>query len=289
MNTLPQWQSFEIPTRRGRTFREAAESYIEHGGDGRYLKPIIEHFDGKPLAEIFPFDINEMAKTLYPHHANATINRQAITPARAVIVHGYDRGWCNLIRIKSLKVERAKPRTPASQMWMHLFARQCEIDRLPHLAACVMFMSHTGARVSEAVELKWPQIDLQARTAMLLRTKTGRNSERFLTDELVARLYRLQQSACDDDLVFRYKSRWSVNDRIAAVCRRAELSYKPSHTCGRKAFATNAIAMGVDVRSTMDAGDWRSPNLFLNTYVFSRNAGRRVADIFNAKALDSAI
>jgi len=274
---------------RTRTFREAAESYIEHGGDRRFLKPIIDYFDDRLISEIFPFDIREMAKALYPCHANSTINRQAITPARAVIVHAYDRGWCNMIRIKSLKVDRGSPRAPASPMWMHLFARQCETDGLPHLAACVMFMSQTGARVSEAVALRWPQVDLQARSAMLLRTKTGRNSERFLTDELVARLYRLQRTAGDDDPVFRYKSRWSVNDRISAVCRRANIGYKPSHTCGRKAFATNAIAMGVDVRSAMDAGDWKSADLFLKTYVFSRNAGRRVADIFNAKALDSAV
>lgn len=277
------------PIRIVRTFEEAAKSFVEHGGDNRYLPRIVDHFRGKLLTEIHPFDIREMAMALYPSHQNSTRNRCALTPARSVIIHGYDRGWCNMIRIKSFKLERPAPRPPASHMWMHLFARQCELDGLPHLAACVLFMSQTGARVSEAVNLKWAQVDLPGRKALLLRTKTGRNSERFLTDEMVARLYRLQGGTDPDDRVFRYSSRWSVNDRIEAVCRRAGISYKPSHTCGRKAFATNAIAMGVDIRSAMEAGDWKSADLFLKTYVFTQNAGRRVAEHFNSRSYDNTL
>lgn len=289
MNQMLQGHLIGDPIRLGRTFREAAESFVEHGGNSRYLPKVIDYFDGKLLSEICPFDIREMALALYPDHENSTRNRCAITPVRSVIYHGYDRGWCDLMRIKSFKVERKQMRSPASHMWAHLFVRQCDLDGLPHLAACVLFMAQTGARVSEAVNLRWAQVDLRDRRALLLRTKTGANSERFLTDELIARLYKLQDGVDAGDHVFRYTTRWSVNDRILAVCRRAGISYKPSHTCGRKAFATNAIAMGIDVRTAMDAGDWKSADLFLRTYVFTQNAGRRVAEQFNSRAYDSSI
>lgn len=268
------------------SFRFVAEDYVRHGGEGRYLDRVIAHFEDRPIAEIYPFDIRQMANELYPDQQPATRNRCALTPARAVIMHGYDRGWCNLIRIRSFKVERPRKKHPASQMWLHMFMRQCDRDGLPHLAAIVLFMSHTGARVSEATSLRWAEVDLPARKAVLLRTKTGRNSERFLTDELVARLYSLLDGTHPDRPVFRYTTRWSVNDRIAAVCRRAGISYKSSHACGRHSFATNAIAMGMDVASAMEAGDWRSPQLFLQTYVHTRNAGRRVAECFNDYSFD---
>jgi len=41
----------------------------------------------------------------------------------------------------------------------------------------------------EAVALEWSEVDLQTRTALLLKTKTGKNSTRHLTDELVNRLH----------------------------------------------------------------------------------------------------
>jgi integrase len=266
-----------------KSFAETAASYLQHGGNDRHLQPIIDHFGDRNLATIFPFDVKQMAIDLYPTQSNATRNRQALTPARAVINHGYERGWCNLIRIKKLKEEKPLPKTPASPIWMHAFIRRCDRDGLPHLAALVLFMAQTAARVSEAVNLKWKDVDLPARRALILKTKTGTNSIRHLTDEQVSRLRAMRGSEPDDAPVFRYRNRHAVNERIKAVCRRAEISYKSSHLCGRHTFATTAMDLGMDVRTAMEAGDWRTASIFLGIYVHPRqNSGRIVADRFNA-------
>lgn len=268
-----------------KTFNEAAESYVKHGGEARYLAPIIKHFDGRPLRSIYPFDVREMATSILPDRSPATMNRQAMTPARAVIMHGYDRGWCELIRLKQFRQEKPKRKQPASPVWLGVFCRQADRDGLPHLSALVMFMAHTGARISEAVALQWPEVDLAARTAVLLKTKTETNSTRYMTDDLVGRIRRLEADADMDDPVFRYRSRHSVSERIAAVCMRAEIPYKSPHLCGRHTFATAAIDAGIDVRTAMDAGGWRSSSVFLETYVHSRRkAGQMVADRLNASA-----
>ena len=277
-----------FPAFPGITFDQAAASYIEHGGDNRYLPRIVEYFRGRPLASIYPFDIQQMAKTLYPDVLNSTRNRQALTPARAVIVHGYERGWCNPIRLRKFKEDPPTRKMPASPAWLHAFARQCARDNLPHLAALVLFMAQTGARVSEAVELKWTEVDLTNRRVVLLRTKTGVNSPRTLTDELVMRMHQLQIGRQDHEAVFRYTCRHSVNERIKAVCGRAEISYKSSHACGRHSFATNAIDNGIDIKTAMQTGGWASVEVFLGTYVTPRqNAGRIVADRFNAYQYDA--
>jgi integrase len=272
---------FSMSARNAPSFRMVGESYLEHGGSARYLQPVVDYFNETPVDAIVPFDVHQMAKALYPNHAGSTLNRQAITPARAVLIHGYERGWCPLIRLRRFKQDKPNRKSPANQTWLHLFTRQCDLDGMDHLAALVLFMAFTGARVSEAIALRWPQVDLVSRRVMLLKTKTDTNSPRFLTDELVGRLQMLQTTADLSAPVFRYTSRYSVNERIQAVCARAGIPYKSSHACGRHSFATNAIALGMDVKTAMEAGGWKSSSVFLETYVHSRNAGRLVADAFN--------
>ena len=228
-----------------------------------------------------------MALDLYPHQSNSTRNRQAITPTRAVFFHAYERGWGPLIRIRNFKVDPPKRKKAASQIWLHTFIRQAERDGLHHLAALIMFMSQTAARVSEAIELRWKEVDLIRRTALLLKTKTETNSQRMLTDQMIARLYIMREGKQAGDRVFRYGCRHSVNERIKAVCKRADIEYKPTHTCGRHAFANNTLSLGVDVKSAMDAGGWKSSAVFLGTYVNPRNAGRAVAERLNLYQYDA--
>lgn len=275
--------------RNGHTFADAARSYLEHGGSPRYLQPVADYFGETPIDQLVPFDIHRMAEVLYPSQSGATRNRQALTPARAVLMHGYERGWCPLMRLRRFKEDKPRRKVPASQTWLHLFIRQCDADGIGYLGAMVLFMAFTGARVSEAVALQWSEVDLPARRAVLLKTKTDTNSPRFLTDELVGRLQLLQQGTEPEDRVFRYTSRYSVNERIRAVCRRAGIPYKSSHACGRHSFATNAIALGMDVVTAMEAGGWRSSSVFLETYVHTRNAGRMVADRFNHMQISTGL
>ncbi|KQS88272.1 MULTISPECIES: hypothetical protein [unclassified Rhizobium] len=88
------------------TFDYAAVSYLEHSGNGKFLPRIIEHFHGRPLASIFPFDIYQMPEVLYSIVSKATRNRPALTPARSVLIHGYERGWCNRILLRRFDTAR---------------------------------------------------------------------------------------------------------------------------------------------------------------------------------------
>lgn len=163
-----------------RTFSEASDSYLQNGGSDRFLTPIVEYLGGRHMFEIFPFDIKQMSLALYPNHSAATRNRQAITPTRAVFFHAYERGWGPSLKIRNFKEDPPVRKKAASHAWLHAFIRQAERDGLPHLAALVMFMSQTAARVIEATELRWAEVDLLNRSAVLLKTKTSTNSRRFM-------------------------------------------------------------------------------------------------------------
>lgn len=263
------------------SFRAAAADYVRLGGEAKYLPRIVAHLGDRDVAAITPAAVKDMALTLYPAARASTRNRHVITPTRAVLFHAHELGWCAPVRIRAFRVERSGRHQPVSGEWLGRFVAQADRDRLFGLAGLVIFMNHTAARVSEAVELTGEHVDLRRRVATLVRTKTDRMVTAYLTDELMFRLHGL--GLAPGKPVFGYRSRYSVNDRIRAVCRRAGIPYRSSHSVGRYSFATNAISLGVGVKAAMDAGRWKSSTVFLETYVHAENAGRLVADRFNSQ------
>jgi integrase len=261
------------------TFDEAAAAYVAEGGSSRYLDQIVEYFRGREIASIVPAEIRQMGFALYPDRKPSTINRQAFTPARAVIHFAHDLGWCAPIRLRQLKVERSIKHKSVNGEWMGKFIAQADADGLHHLSAIVFFMQDTAARVGEACNVLGEHVDIRKKTVFLPKTKTDRNATAFLTDECAYRISHLELR--EGERIFRYGNRWSVNDRIRAVCRRAGIDYRSSHAVGRRTYASRAIKLGIPIKTAMDGGRWKTPAVFLG-YVDIENAGRIVAERFNS-------
>lgn len=262
-----------------RTFEDAALHYQEHGGEGRFLVKIIHYFRGRLVSSIKPGELREMAIKLYPAASAATRNRQAIVPARAVIKHAHDLGWCPAISVKMFEVRKSNKHKPVDDAWLSAFLSQADKDGLQHLSALVLFMNQTGARVSEAVNLTGEYVDLGQRLALLAETKTEQNSVRGLTAELVTRIAGL--GLWEGEPVFRYTDPKAVNRRIAAVCKRAGIETRTTHSAGRHSFGTNGMAISGDIKKVMEAGGWKSAKLFMETYVHTSEAGRSLAEQFD--------
>lgn len=251
-------------------------SYLQQGGEKRFLANIIRHFKGTQLGKIKPADLRQMALTLYPTASAATRNRQALIPARAVINHAHDRGWCSPLKVKMFEVPKPNKHKPVDQKWLNAFMAQADKDKLWHLSALVLFMNRTGARVSEAINLLGEHVDLSGGIAVLAKTKTDEWSVRYLTSELVARMAGL--GIAEGQRVFSYTDPKAVNRRIKAVCSRAKIDYRSTHSAGRHSFGTNAMKVpNADIKAAMDAGGWKSAKLFMETYVHTHEAGKKLA------------
>lgn len=95
------------------TFSDAAASYLEHGGEGRYLAKLIDRFGREDVASITPLAVRSAAIELFPAASPATRNRQVITPARAVLYHAHEMGWRMPARIRLFPATKTRRTVPA--------------------------------------------------------------------------------------------------------------------------------------------------------------------------------
>lgn len=272
------WKRHSYGEEAVRTFDEAALSYLQAGHDPRFTKPIIKSFRGRVLGKIAPEEIRQLSRKLYPKAKPATWNRQVIVPARAIINHAAGLKWCGKIAVENFPVAKVRRRS-VDRAWVDAFIAQADHDNLSGLAACVLFMWQTAARVSEAARVLPAHVDLGKRIVLLERTKTGEWEVRHITREMMLRLANLELR--EGQPVFGYSSRFGIGQRMKAVCRRAGIDFVPPHQAGRHSYASNALAMGASLKEVMEGGGWKSARLVLETYAHAEHGGRAIADRFD--------
>lgn len=153
-------------------------------------------------------------KLLQPDHKPATVTREIINPLRAIMRLAQERGWCTA----------PKFRVPKETEGRTLYLLPDELDRLitaasPHLRPLITFLVGTGARMSEAIELDWRDVDLAGARAIFWRTKTGKRRNAHLPPAVVAALGNLSDH---DDKVFRWATRADRYGRVRRIADYAD-------------------------------------------------------------------
>lgn len=263
------------------TFADAVGLYLDAGKDGRFLTPLLKRFDKRLVSSISGPEVRKVARELYPDVVPATLNRQVVTPMRAVINHAADAKKAQPITIKRFKEER-KMRPAGSSEWLKVFGEAAKKMNMPETAAIARFMFETAARVSEACRLTWEDVNLQEGWAYLEKTKTTPRKV-FLTRAMVIELANIR--SLHPYLVFAAANRSTVKKRADKVITQAGMVRLTSHEFGRHGFATEMIVRNdVDVATTADHGGWKSRRLLIDTYV-EGDANREVIDrVFGKKS-----
>src|SRR5262249_11207941 len=122
-------------------------------------------------------------KILRPDASPSAYTRHVVTPLRSILNHAHDLGWCDAPRIKAPKQSEGRTR----------FLLPAEAERLieadaSHLQPILVFLLCTGARMSEALELEWRDVDLEGGRVILWKTKTGRRRVAGLPPRAMAAL-----------------------------------------------------------------------------------------------------
>lgn len=246
------------------TMAQAAIEYRKLGKNLAFLEPIEDYWKDTPVSHVTPGMVRQMALEIYDDHANSTVNRQGITPTQAMINHIAELGWCSRISVKRFSEDKVI-RYPASSDWVRAFADQALEDGLEFLAALCLFMYGTGARISEALAVKWGDIDLEKRRVFIKQTKTGAERWSHLQSEVLVALANLPSNRNPEDAVFPYAARDSVYQTWHNVILRAKIAYLTPHCC-RHGFATNMLRAGYDVKTVAKLGGWKNARTVLDHY-----------------------
>ena len=92
------------------SFADAAVSYLQSGGEKRYILPVIEYFRETPLSRIDLAAIDAGGRHVYPNASPSTLNRHWYTPVSATLHHAAKRGMCAMPIIERPRQPRGRVR-----------------------------------------------------------------------------------------------------------------------------------------------------------------------------------
>jgi integrase len=262
------------------TFADAARAYRAAGKSSRFLDKVEEHFGFTLVKDISEGAIHEMAKKLYPTATGASLNRMAIVPAQAVINHAAKSKRCAPIRVERYKVD-GKIKDIATLEWVEKFMETAT----PHVGALALFMYLTGARVSEALNLKWEDLNLPERTALIRQSKQSNERVPHLPVPLVVALANLEH--IPDRGVFGYNRSPDLRKTWETAIRKADIKRLTPHSC-RHGFATGLLRRGVDVVTVAWLGGWKSASQVLKTYGHANKNPKLVDLLLDAQNTQAA-
>jgi integrase len=237
--------------------------YRAAGKSTRFLEKVEDHWKDTLVKDITPGAIQQAAIDLYPKALAATRNRQAIAPTVAIINHAAESDLCRHIRVRRFRID-AKVKEPVDLPWVETFMAHAS----PRMGAMALFMFLTGARISEAVAVRWADVDFKLRRVLIRQTKQRNERYAHMPQPLVVALANLPK---DELPVFGYYNRGGGTVVAwARVCKRAGLPHRSFHCC-RHGFATELLRKGVDVVTVAKLGGWKSAKLVLETYGHAMN------------------
>lgn len=238
-----------------RTFAEATVSYLKSGGDGTYLKPILERIGREPLSAITQEAIVELAHEIYPGRTAATINRQIFTPIVAVL-RSAESATFRAPRISRPRGWLAKSnfQRPPRDWWSRVLPH-CE----PNLAAFVLFTRLHGRRTSEACRIKPEDIDGETWRVTVYDTKEDQQIVFQLAAPVIDQLKRYPWRL--NKYVFNFSSKSRVYPALRAACARAGVPYHRPKDAGRHSMATYMLEQGWTLKQVKEAGRWKSTKM----------------------------
>ena len=122
----------------------------------------------------------------------------------------------------------------------------------------LLFLYLTGARRSELLNLTWGDCELDLDRLTFVDTKNGDDHTIAIHPELKPVLLEMHRERIDDDKVFAWKSRNSLNNRMKTLKEKTGIGSKRALHQMRHTTATRLVDEGVEIRAIQAVLNHRS-------------------------------
>jgi len=242
------------------------------------LRKFIELFGNVQLHEISPFEIEKfkLAK-LSDDLSKSTVNRYLAILKRMFNV-AIDWGYAKENPVKRVKFY------PEKDNLKERILTEKEEDRLleassEHLRPILIVALNTGMRRGEILNLKWENIDFQAKEILVENTKSGRPRTIDINSHLLNKLVKLKNEAQDSQNVFLNpktgKPYKKLQTSFNGARRRAGIKNLRFHDL-RHTFASRLVERGVDLIRVKELLGHSSVKI-TERYTHSNQEGRKKA------------
>jgi integrase len=258
-------------------FADAARTYLESGGERRFLAPIVEAIGAMPVDEIDQDVVNRIAREIYPGRTPGTINRQLFTPILAVLGMPANAKRCPP---PLLTRPRGHDKAPALEIPDEAWFDAIMPVMSPKLRALVTCLTLHGRRVSDYIKRTPADVDTVHWILSIPDTKTRVPFEVRLADAAIDAIKDmwLEQQREDAERALKgkppLKRRWlfgtALRSNIArdlrAAAKKAGVRYFSTHPIGRHSFATRLLREGKSLKFVKDAGGWATIKMVADRY-----------------------
>lgn len=243
------------PRLRGEpTFASAAITYLDAGGEARFIAPLNDWFGDKPLSQIDQEAVDKAAMGLYPHASPATRNRQVYSPMSAILKRaGVETalkrpvGGRGAVRLHWLRPEEAERLLDAASAHHVRFGALCT------------FLLYTGCRLNEALALRPADLHLSESFAYVRQTKNGDPRPVHLPPVVVAALANVALDPART--VFRLTKAGRLYELLDEVATKAgvEIPERVAFHIFRHSYgAWMRRYAGMDTAGLVATGAWKS-------------------------------
>jgi len=280
---LPEWIA-SYPGRTSRGFREQTRQEYKRDLE-RHALPF---FGPMKLAEVEPRDVKRFIGSLIGLGLTSSSVRRRMAPVRALFATAVEDGL-----IRSNPTSRIRiPRSPADRPEDQEPAKALTEEELARLLAetpaewqlFVEFLAHTGLRFSEAIGLRWGDIDVEGQRLHVRRrlyhgidapkSRYGRRDIPLAPRMLAALQHRRATTryGAESDPVFTTRAGTPLdyacmyNRVLKPAARRAGVSWAAFHTL-RHTCATMLFRNGVNAKQVQMWLGHHSPAFTLAVYV----------------------
>lgn len=249
---------------KGTTFGAIAESALEwsrqHKRDFRNdelrMPALIAEFGHREADSLRPSDLDAYITA----HANAQATQNRL---RALLSMIYREAMRNgKVTSNPARLVRMRPVNNARIRWLTAEEESALLAGLPDAVvyrAAIIVALHTGMRLGEQFSLDWSQVDMDARSIHLTRTKNG--SERHIPINSVCLTSLLELKPRKSGPVFRSPRTGGRLQGLRKIFNRAvsdaELHDVTWHTL-RHTFVSRLVMAAVDLRTVMDLAGHKS-------------------------------